>query len=212
MNEGSPSVRYRFLVDTFETEILKVLSVWSMFAGEDLRRRPHPDDPRGRSLLEQLVHQCVSEDFWFSQMLGISVTDNPLPEKEVRIEFMRCYAENASRRLEILGSKPDAWWEEETSFFEVKRSRAWVMTRRLTHTSHHRGQQTTLLRAFDRDLHSTYGPTADTGGLMQNHAPVVYAYPDLETLLQEEASGRQKSLLPGPGSQQSTERPGHTES
>ena len=154
-----------------------------------------------------MVHQCVSEDLWFRQMLGISVTEDPLPEKEVRIEFMRCYAENAGKRLEILGDKPDAWWTEETGFFEVRRSRAWVLTRRLTHTSHHRGQQTTLLRAFNRDLHSTYGPTADTGGLMQNHAPVVYAFSDVETLLRGVASGRRKSRLPGPGSEPSTERP-----
>jgi hypothetical protein len=42
-----------------------------------------------------------------------------------------------------------------------------VMTRRLTHTSHHRGQQMAMLRMLGRTLHSTYGPTADTGGLMQ---------------------------------------------
>jgi uncharacterized damage-inducible protein DinB len=64
---------------------------------------------------------------------------------------------------------------ELTSFFDVKRSRAWVMTRRLTHTSHHRGQQMAMLRMIGRDLHSNYGPTADTGGLMQNHAPTIYA-------------------------------------
>jgi hypothetical protein len=32
---------------------------------------------------------------------------------------------------------------------------------------------------LNRGLHSTYGPTADTGGLMQSDAPVVYAYPGL---------------------------------
>jgi uncharacterized damage-inducible protein DinB len=48
-------------------------------------------------------------------------------------------------------------------FFEVKRSRAWIITRRIAHTAHHRGQQMAHLRVFDRDVHSTYGPTADTG-------------------------------------------------
>jgi uncharacterized damage-inducible protein DinB len=38
------------------------------------------------------------------------------------------------------------------------------MTRRLTHTSHHRGQQMAMLRMFARDVHSNYGPTADPGG------------------------------------------------
>ena len=47
-------MRYRFLVDTYETERLKVLSVWSMFRDEDLPVRPHPVDLRGRSFQEQM--------------------------------------------------------------------------------------------------------------------------------------------------------------
>ena len=81
------------------------------------------------------------------------------------------------------------------------------MVRRIAHTAHHRGQQTTLLRMLNRDLHSTYGPTADTGGLMQNKAPVIYPYPDLDTLLEAEAAGGAKAPLPGPGDKPATERP-----
>ena len=92
-------------------------------------------------------------------------------------------------------------------FFEVSRSHAWTMTRRIAHTAHHRGQQMALLRMLNRDLHSNYGPTADTGGLMQHQAPVIYAYPDLDTLLREEAGRRDKTPLPGPGTRPSTERP-----
>ncbi len=69
--------RYRFLVDTYETERLKVLGIWSMFRDEDLPVRPHGTDPRGRSVHEQMVHQCVSEDLWFRTMLGIDVGDPP---------------------------------------------------------------------------------------------------------------------------------------
>jgi hypothetical protein len=39
-------------------------------------------------------------------------------------------------------------------------------------------QQMAMLRMFGRSLHSKYGPTADTGGLMQQHAPTIYIYPD----------------------------------
>jgi hypothetical protein len=81
------------------------------------------------------------------------------------------------------------------------------MTRRMTHTSHHRGQQMAMLRMMGRDLHSNYGPTADTGGLMQNHAPTIYAYPSLDALLQAESGGGRKALLPGAGGQAVTERP-----
>jgi len=199
---------YRFLVDTYETEILKVLSVWSMFEDSDLRRRPHPGDNRGRTPLEHMVHQCVSENLWFSTMLGIHVTDNPLPKEETRAGFLRRYARDASRRHAAAAGKPAEWWEEEAAFFETRRSRAWIMTRRLTHTAHHRGQQTALLRMFGRDLHSTYGPTADTGGLMADHAPVIYPYSDLATLLEQESGERRKARLPGPGPHPPTERPG----
>ena len=42
-------MRYDFLVDTYESERIKVLSVWSEFRDEDLPVRPHPADSRGRS-------------------------------------------------------------------------------------------------------------------------------------------------------------------
>lgn len=201
-------MRYQFLIDTYETEILKVLSVWSMFDDEDLPLRPHPRDPRGRSVHEHMVHQSVSENLWFANMLGIAVTDSPLPVEEKRIGFVECYARHARARLAALVDKPESWWEDEVAFFEVARSRAWIMTRRIAHTAHHRGQQTALLRQAGRSLHSTYGPTADTGGLMQSRAPVVYAYPDLDTLLAEEAGARRKAELPGAGLGPVTERPG----
>jgi hypothetical protein len=61
-----------------------------------------------------------------------------------------------------------------------------------------------MLRMLGRDLHSNYGPTADTGGLMQNHAPTIYAYNNLDEMLQ----GGRKSGLPGSGGKAVTERPG----
>ncbi len=82
-----------------------------------------------------------------------------------------------------LSKKPEDWWELETQFFDSRRTRLWIMTRRLTHTAHHRGQQAAMLRMLKHDLHSTYGPTADTGGLMRFHAPTIYAYQNLSTLL-----------------------------
>ena len=200
-------MRYQFLIDTYQTEIQKVLSMWAMFDDDDLGTRPNATDSRGRSVLEHMVHQSMSENLWFTTMLGIAVTDNPLPSEETRLAFMNTYAEIAAKRLDALREKPEAWWEEEVDFFEVKRSRAWIMTRRIAHTSHHRGQQAAMLRMLGRDLHSNYGPTADTGGLMQNKAPVIYAYPDVATLLEEEAGARRKTPLPGPGDKPPTERP-----
>lgn len=199
-------MRYQFLIDTYETEIQKVLSMWAMFDDEDLSARPHPSDARGRSVLEHMVHQSMSEDLWFKTMLGIDVTDDPLPSEETRLGFMTAYADYAAKRLDALRDKPEAWWEEEADFFELERSRAWILTRRIAHTSHHRGQQSAMARMLGRELHSNYGPTADTGGLMQNQAPVIYPYPDIQTLLEEEAGERNKAPLPGPGAKSPTER------
>jgi uncharacterized damage-inducible protein DinB len=200
-------MRYDFLIDTYRTERLKVLSVWSMFHDADLPFRPHPTDRRGRSVDEQVVHQCVSEDLWFRTMLGIEVSADPIPEQETRLPFLRHYAEASAERLEALESRPDSWWEGETRFFDTTRSKAWVMVRRIAHTAHHRGQQMTMLRMLGRDLHSSYGPTADTGGLMQNDAPVIYAYSDTESLVKGETAGGRKTALPGPGERPVTERP-----
>jgi uncharacterized damage-inducible protein DinB len=200
-------MKYDFLIATYETERVKVLSVWSMFKDEELAARPRRDDPRGRSVREQMVHQCVSEDFWFRTILGIDVAAPPLPAHELRMDFMRRYSEDSGKRLAALRAKNERWWEEETSFFDVPRSRAWVMTRRMTHTAQHRGQQLAMLRMLGHDLHSTYGPTADTGGLMQNHAPTIYAYRDIDDLLDGESTGERKSPLPPRGEKAVTERP-----
>jgi uncharacterized damage-inducible protein DinB len=201
-------MRYAFLVETYATERVKVVSVWSEFRDEELPVRPRQGDPRGRSVHEQMVHQCVSEDLWFRNMLGIDVSAPPLPKTETRIEFIKQYTEDSGKRLTSLQSKDEGWWEETVKFFDVPRSRAWVMVRRMTHTSHHRGQLMAMLRMLGHDLHSNYGPTADTGGLMQNHAPTIYSYQNLEALLRGEKAGGSKSPLPGPGEKPATERPG----
>src|SRR5690349_21767520 len=140
------NMRYDFLVETYETERVKVLSVWSEFRDEDSPVRPRKGDPRGRSVREQMVHQCVSEDLWFKNMLQIDVSAPPLPSDETRLGFIKRYAEDSGKRLEALRSKAENWFEETTAFFDVKRSRAWILTRRLAHTAHHRGQQMAMLR------------------------------------------------------------------
>ena len=199
--------RYEFLADTYETEIEKVLSVWSMFDDTDLHVRPRAGDRRGRSFLEHMVHQCQSEAGWFEKMFEIEVREGVLPETESQQAFLAHYAAAGSQRLSALRSKVDGWWEQPASFFGEPRPRTWIMVRRISHTSHHRGQQTALLRQLGRDLHSTYGPTADTGGLAKDKPPVIYPYPDVATLLREESAARAKAPLPTPVDRDVTERP-----
>jgi uncharacterized damage-inducible protein DinB len=198
---------YDFLIETYASERIKVVSVWSEFHDEDLSIRPKLNDPRGRSLREQMIHQCVSEDLWFRTMLSIDVGAPPLPDIEIRWEFIRRYAEDSGKRLTHLAQKDIPWWEAETKFFDVVKSRAWIMTRRLNHTAHHRGQQMAMLRMLGRSLHSNYGPTADTGGLMQNAAPTIYAYPDIDELIRGELAGSNKKPLVERVSKPVTERP-----
>jgi hypothetical protein len=66
-----------------------------------------------------------------------------------------------------------------------------------------------LLRARGQALYSTYGPSADTGGLAKDKPPVIYPYRDLATLLQQEVAGggRQKQPLPPLPPRAVTERP-----
>ena len=59
-------MEYNFLIDTYDTERLKILSVWSTFMDEDLSIRPDPLDKRDRNALEHMVHQCLSENRWFA--------------------------------------------------------------------------------------------------------------------------------------------------
>jgi uncharacterized damage-inducible protein DinB len=209
-------MRYEFLVETYATERVKVVSVWSEFRDSDMAVRPSLDDARGRSVREQMVHQCVSEDLWFRNMLGIYVCgadtpvrlgQPPLPKIETRLEFMKRYAEDSGKRLAALQEKDESWWEECVKFFDVPRSRAWVMTRRMMHTSHHRGQLMAMLRMLGCDLHSNYGPTADTGGLMQNHAATIYAYGSFKAMLTAETAGGPRRSCREPRERQQRREP-----
>ena len=164
---------FAFLVETYRTERLKILSVWGQVPDERMRFRP---EPRARTPLEHMVHQCVSEDTWMKNMLGIGVSRPALPAEETRTHFIDHYAACSAERLEILSRQPDDWYAGQTTFFDVPRSRAWVLTRRFTHSAHHRGQLTVYIRLWGQPLYSTYGPTADTGGLFQNGARVIYGY------------------------------------
>jgi uncharacterized damage-inducible protein DinB len=202
-------MRYTFLVDTYASERLKTLNVWSMFDDADLATRPHPRLSRDRTPGEHMVHQCMSEDKWFTTMFGIDVGAPPLPVRETRLEFIRRYAEDSEKRLAALQTKGESWWEMEVPFFDTRHSRAWIMVRRVAHTAHHRAEQTTVLRLLGRSVHSVYGPAIDTGGLPANHAATIYPYPDVDALLAGESHGGAKAPLPGPGPHPSTERPDH---
>jgi len=196
---------YDFLLDTYDTERLKTLSIWSQFTDGDMEFRPAP---LIRTPHEQMVHQCMSEHNWMVNMLGIDVGAPAVPAKETRLDFLRHYADVSQKRLTLLRQKPDEWFQQVTKFFAVDRTRSWILLRRLTHSAHHRAQLTVYLRLLGKQLYSTYGPTADTGGLPANKAKVIYRYASIEELLDAEARGGKFPELPGTGGVSPTERPG----
>jgi uncharacterized damage-inducible protein DinB len=195
---------FDFLIDTLVTERLKTLSVWAQFRDVDMEFRPAP---LARSVREQMVHQCLSEDAWFTKMLGLALTMPALPEQETRLGFLQRYAETSADRIALLRVQPAEWFDGTTKFFDVERSRSWVLVRRIAHTAHHRGQLTTYHRLLGHALSSTYGPTADTGGLPANGAKVIYRSRSAEALLAAELRGDAGPPLPGPGVSPVTERP-----
>jgi len=194
---------FSFFADTYDTERLKILTVWSQVPDGHMRFRP---EPRARSPLEHMVHQCGSEDAWMRTMLGIDAGRPPLPAVETRAGFMQHYAAVSAARLDALRQKPDGWFLESTAFFDVTRTRAWVLLRRLTHSAHHRGQLMAYIRLWGQPLFSTYGPTADTGGLAKDGATVVYRYDSIEDLLAHDGRDGER-VLPGVGAAPPTERP-----
>lgn len=160
MNSLSASTNaYAFLLDTYETEVLKTLAIWSAFADDAMKFSPAS---KSRTVLEQIDHQIQSEGGWMVKMLGVDVGDFQ-PKEKTRNGYIDKYRSDAAKRLAILRQKPESWWQEETKFFDVQRSRAWILTRRLNHSTHHRGQLVVYLRVLGAKVPSIYGPTADTG-------------------------------------------------
>jgi uncharacterized damage-inducible protein DinB len=196
--------RYDFLVETYRTERLKTVGVWSQIPSARLEWRP---EPRARSPLEHMVHQCMSEDAWMRNMLGIAIDRPTLPSVEDRQSFLEHYATCSAEWLAVLGSQSDGWFEADTQFFDVRRTRAWVLTRRIAHTAHHRGQLTMYIRTWGLPLYSTYGPTADTGGLPKHGARVIYRNASVHAAVLEPGDAADLPPLPGSGEQPVTERP-----
>ena len=197
---ASTSAPFAFFAESYATEVLKTLGVWSQFGEGELGFRP---EPRARTPREHMVHQCVSEEAWMRGMLGIDAGWPALPASETRRAFLEHYGVAADKRLAALRAQTADWWQGETAFFDARRSRAWIFLRRIAHSAHHRGQLTVYLRLLEKPLYSTYGPTADTGGLAPNGARVVYRAANRDELLAEESARR----LPGPGPKPVSERP-----
>ena len=148
------------VVDTYASEINKVVSVWTAFADGDLDYRPHA---RSATVEDNFKHQLLSERRFFGELLSLaepaaaSIIAN---DRTVRGYCDRLVALSAPR-LAALASAEPGWWQARVPFFDVERERIWIFWRRVLHTAHHRTQLTVYLRLLDRPVPPVYGPTAD---------------------------------------------------
>lgn len=151
---------FQHLLDTYTSETNKVASVWKELRDPDLDFKAHP---RFSSVGDILRHQLLSERRFFGEFLG---TPEPAPNKVLppvltAESALHRFLELARARLPFFAQREAAWWMEVAPFFDVQRQRIWIFWRRVLHTAHHRTQLTVVLRLLDRDVPSTYGPTAD---------------------------------------------------
>lgn len=82
-----PDCTYSFLLDSYETEILKTTTIWDVFPDDKMDFRPAP---KSRTVLEQFEHQLLSEGKWMATMLGID-TGNPNPPERTKSPFKEKY-------------------------------------------------------------------------------------------------------------------------
>lgn len=151
---------FQHLLDTYASEINKVISVWRYFSGSDLTFCPHP---RSMTVEEVMKHQLLSERRFFGEFLGTHEPEptEVLPQVSSPEEYAGQLRSLAEPRLAFFAVQTETWWLTRTRFFDVERERIWIFWRRVLHTAHHRTQLTVYLRLLEKPVPSTYGPTAD---------------------------------------------------
>jgi len=96
-------MRYDFLIETYATERIKVLTVWSCFRESDLPVRPHPPIAGGRQRSGADGAPVCERELWFRDMLGWT-SARRRPRQRDPLEFLHRYAEDSARRLDALRS------------------------------------------------------------------------------------------------------------
>ncbi len=151
---------FQHMLNIYASETNKVISVWRCFDLPAMSFRPHP---RSKAVIDILKHQLLSERRFFGEFMAVPEPPaaEVLPGGEIPQDYWRRMRELAYPRMAFLAVQSEAWWLEEVPFFDVARQRVWIFWRRLLHTCHHRTQLTVYLRLLNKEVPSTYGPTAD---------------------------------------------------
>src|SRR5438309_355172 len=95
---------YQHVLDTYASEINKVVSTWRGFVDGDLSYKPHA---KSASVLEILRHELLSERRFFGEFLGRPEppADRVLPAAETVATFCDRLAEMAAPRLVYLAGR-----------------------------------------------------------------------------------------------------------
>ena len=151
---------FQHALDTYAGETNKLVSVWVIFADEDLPFRPHP---KSSTVEEIMKHELLSQRRFFAEFLGAPEPpgSDVLPAIASVEGYWKRLRDLALPRLAFLADQKGDWWLEEAPFFDVRRERIWIFWRRVLHTAHHRTQLAMYLRLLDRLVPAVYGPTAD---------------------------------------------------
>ena len=151
---------YQHLLDTYASEINKVISTWRCFTDADLGYRPHP---KSAAVAEILRHELLSGRRFFAEFLGCPElpAERVVPEQQSVDASCDRLRDLALARLPFLAAQDQEWWLTPVPFFGETRARIWVFWRRSLHTCHHRTQLTVYLRLMGKEVPSSYGPTAD---------------------------------------------------
>ena len=151
---------FQHVLDTYASEINKLVSIWMVFEDGDLPFRPHP---KSSTVEEIMKHELLSQRRFFAEFLGAAepLAANVLPDPASVAAYWHRLRDLALPRLAFLANQKQDWWLEEAPFFDVSRERIWIFWRRVLHTAHHRTQLAVYLRLLNRIVPAVYGPTAD---------------------------------------------------
>lgn len=151
---------FQHLVNTYASEVNKLNSVWRQFTEDNLSFKPHP---RSSTVVGIMEHELLSERRFFAEFLGLpeAPANEVLPHQRRPDALAARMVELSRERLHFLARQSEEWWLTVVPFFDVERERIWVFWRRVLHTAHHRAQLGIYLRLLNKQVPSTYGPTAD---------------------------------------------------
>jgi uncharacterized damage-inducible protein DinB len=148
------------VLDTYASEISKTASTWRRFDDRGLAYRPHEKSATAGEIMR---HELLSGRRFFGEFLGLAEppASSVLEGTGTVSSFTERLIELAQHRLAGMADRPERWWLEEVQFFDVRRSRIWIVWRRILHSAHHRTQLTVYLRLMGKPVPAIYGPSSD---------------------------------------------------